>query len=428
MLKVYGLLAGILGQTPALPAGHPDIQPMAHANPSEPGAAEFDPNQPLPPGHPGASPLDGGPDAAMSAQEILERLDTMKAELKGRPKTAEIEFALGNLYYENARWPDAIDAYRQLLDRAEAPLARFLVLRQKTHLPASRPADCSFRGGPPSFDALIAAADEMTERNEVRAALACYEAALIPMTVALTRQGNAWFLIGNEDKAIADHEKALEILPDAPDNLFFLGAILFESGDGNVSRLKLAKSYWQRFLRSHPDPDREKMVSKDILRLQLAIDNHGRVPAEMPPQMRAMAVGPIAPPLPAPQLNEEQRKALEEALVGGETALAAKRWTAARDAFGAARKLDRGNVRAARGAGIALLNLGKLLEAEDALRDALGRDPNDSLALYELGEVFFKGEHYAGAARFWSQVIEEDPTLAEQLAVPSRLQAAQQAQ
>ncbi len=42
--------------------------------------------------------------------------------------------------------------------------------------------------------------------------------------------------------------------------------------------------------------------------------------------------------------------------------------------------------------------------------------------------MFFKSEHYAGAARFWSQVLEEDPKLAEEMRVKDRLQAAQQAQ
>src|SRR5580698_4409611 len=112
MLKLCGLWVGLIGQTPALPPGHPEIPPTAHANPSAPGPSEFDPRQALPPGHPAVAPLDDGgtPETAMSAKELLERLDKMKEQLKGRPKSAEIEFALGNLYYENSRWPEAIDS------------------------------------------------------------------------------------------------------------------------------------------------------------------------------------------------------------------------------------------------------------------------------------------------------------------------------
>src|SRR5581483_9124311 len=310
------LVAVFLADTAPLPPGHPDIQPMAHANPSAPGPAEFDASQNLPPGHPPVDAADGGTPATMSAKEILERLDQMKAQLKGRPKTAEVEFALGNLYYENSRWPDAIDAYRQLIERADGPLSRYLALRHEARLGSSR-GTCNL-DRQATFDALVAAADERAQKHEIPAALACYEAALMPLTVAFTRQGNAWYLIGNEDKALADHERALELLPGNPDSLFFLGAILFESGDGDVPKLKKAKEYWQAFLRSNPDPEREKLVSKDILRLQMAIDNHGRLPAEMPPRMRAMSVGPILPPAPAPSLSQAQQAKLDEAVARGQ--------------------------------------------------------------------------------------------------------------
>ena len=75
-----------------------------------------------------------------------------------------------------------------------------------------------------------------------------------------------------------------------------------------------------------------------------------------------------------------------------------------------------------------VLNQGKLLAAEAALRDALGREPSDSLALYELGEVFFENQHYAGASRFWTQVLEQDPKLGEELKLEAKLEAAQQAE
>src|ERR1700722_17577253 len=131
MVTVCGFLIGLLGQAPAPPAGHPDIPPMAHANPSEPGPSELDPDQALPPGHPAVQVTgDGGAgEPAMSAKEILDRLDKMKTELKGRPKTAEIEFLLGNLYYENSRWPEAIDYYRQLLQRDDGPIRHLIELR-----------------------------------------------------------------------------------------------------------------------------------------------------------------------------------------------------------------------------------------------------------------------------------------------------------
>jgi len=387
---------------------------------------------PLPPGHPDITAEDqAGQDAgAVSAQELLRRLDQMKSELKERPKTAEIEFALGNLYYDNARWPDAIDAYRQLLERAVDPIQRFLALRGRARRKPSPQMRCG-ESGTPAFAVLIAAAETSEARGDVEAALACYRQALLPLAVALTRQANAWYLIGNDDLAVAVHRRALELVPDNPDSLFFLGAIFFESGEGNLERLGQAKAVWTRFLAvvdAKTDPERYKIVTRDLVRVQLALDSHGHVAQEPAPEMQAMAVGPIAAPPPAPVLNGQQRRSLEQAVAEGEAALSRKRWEAARDAFARARRLDPGDLAAARGEGTALLNQGKLLEAEAALRDGLGREPTDALSLYELGEVYSRSEHYAGAAKFWLQVVEEDPKLAAKLELPAKIRRAEQLQ
>lgn len=425
---MIALLALLVSQAPALPPGHPDIAPTAHANPSGPTAQDFDNTLAQPGSYPDVNAMPDGGDA-MSAKDLLVKLDQMKAALKARPKTAEIEFALGNLYYENGRWPDAIDSYRQLLARAEGPLSRYQALRNHPHQPiAAKDARCGDGSDRMTFDALVEAADAKTQGGNVSAALMCYEAALLPMTLAFTRRGNAWYLIGNEERAIADHERVLAILPEDPDSLFFLGAILFEGGEGDVPRLKQAKGYWQRFLKVNDDPDRQQLVTKDLLRLQVAIDSRGKVPREMPPQMRAMSVGPITPPPPPRALRNDQRQALARAVARGTAALADKDWPAARAAFASGRQLDPGDVEAARGEGVALLKQGHLLEAEAALRDALGRNPDDALSLYQLGEVYFREEHYTGATRFWSQVMESDPKLSSELKLGEKIQAAQQAQ
>jgi cytochrome c-type biogenesis protein CcmH/NrfG len=69
-----------------------------------------------------------------------------------------------------------------------------------------------------------------------------------------------------------------------------------------------------------------------------------------------------------------------------------------------------------------------LREAEAALRDALGRAPDDALALYELGEVYARSEHYAGAAKFWLQVVDEDPKLSEKLQLAEKIRVAEERQ
>ncbi len=104
------------------------LRPTAHASPTGPMPDSFEEDH-LPPDHP--------PVAAdeVDSKKLLEKLDAMQDELKDRPKTAEIEYALGNLYYENARYPEAIDYYRQLLERSTAPLQRYLAARAHTTRP-----------------------------------------------------------------------------------------------------------------------------------------------------------------------------------------------------------------------------------------------------------------------------------------------------
>jgi cytochrome c-type biogenesis protein CcmH/NrfG len=141
--------------------------------------------------------------------------------------------------------------------------------------------------------------------------------------------------------------------------------------------------------------------------------------------MMGRGQGPIQPPPPPPELSPKQRHELELAVAEGQRRSAKKDWTGSLSAFEKARKLDRADPQAATGAGIALLQLGKRLEAEAAFRDALGRDPQNGPALYELGELFFESEHFAGATRFWNQLLEQDPNTAEKYRVRARLAEAQ---
>jgi len=83
-------------------------------------------------------------------------------------------------------------------------------------------------------------------------------------------------------------------------------------------------------------------------------------------------------------------------------------------AFGEARKLDAGDLKAARGDGIALLNLGARRRRRRAPGCARARSRRQPRPL-RAREVFFKSEHFTGAARFWSQVLAQDPKLAQQM-------------
>jgi tetratricopeptide (TPR) repeat protein len=406
-----------LGLAQTASPGHPSLQPMAHAIPAEPDKGDF--QQP-------SDATDGGEAApnAEDAKKLLEQLDAMKAELKSRPKTAEIEYALGNLYYENGRYPEAVDSYRQLIERTREPMQRYLAALAKSHKTISaEKAGCPFATRP-SYDQLVKIADEKNAAGDYSAAVVCYEAALLPVVTAHARRGNAFFLLGNEDNAVAEHQEALRIVPTYSDSLFFLGAILFEGGEGNVPRLKQAKEYWQRFLLSNPEPDREKLVRTDLTRLSAAIDNRGHIQKAQPPGMSPPS-GPIDPPPPPPELSDAQKRQLRALVAKGQRSLKAREWSEALAAFVQARKIDAGDGDAATGAGIALLNLGQRVDAEAAFRDALGRDPKNALALYQLGEVFFENQHYVGAARFWLQVMDQDPELGERMKLKGRIADAQ---
>ncbi|MHB8417583.1 MAG: tetratricopeptide repeat protein [Myxococcales bacterium] len=412
------------------------IRPTAHASPSGPAPQSFGGEaQPLPPGHPAVGQLPPGhpsmPPAedTMDSKQLLEKLDAMKDQLKDRPKTAEIEYALGNLYYENSRYPDAIDEYRHLLERSAAPLARYLAARKHPHRSIPPEAAGCPAASHPSYEQLIAIGDAKSAAGDLSAAVTCYEAALLPVVLAKARLANAFFLIGNPDRAAQEHREVLAIEPDFSDSLFFLGAILYESGDGDAAKLRQAADAWKRYLATDPEPDRAKLVRENLAKIDQALRNGGHLPAEAgeAPRgpMAGMGSGPIGPPPPAPELSASQQRELRTAVAEGQRLADKRDWAGSLAAFDRARGIDRADPDAATGAGIALLNLGQRADAEAAFRDALGRDPAHGLALYELGEVFFENEHYAGAARFWGQLEQSDPKLASQVGLSKRLADAQ---
>jgi tetratricopeptide (TPR) repeat protein len=363
----------------------------------------------------------------VDSKELLKRLDAMNAEMRDRPKTAEIEFALGNLYYENARYPEAIDLYRQLLDRAALPRQRYLEARKHPHHAIDpHQAGCATTDRP-TFEDLIAGADAKARAGDYSAAVLCYEAALLPMLAAQARRANAFFLIGNEDRAIEEHRAILAIEPTYSESLFFLGALLFETGNGSPSRLREARDIWRRYLATGPEPERERITRENLAKIDSALANGGRMPAGpgaggVGPMMGA---GPMQPLPPRPVLTAEQTQALNAAVAEGQRALEKRSWKEALESFHRALVLDPGNPDAARGAGMAFLELGQRMEAETAFRAALGRNPDDALALYELGEVFFQNQHYTGAARFWTQVLSMDPKVAAQFKLKERIAEAQ---
>src|SRR5437764_15163118 len=59
------------------------------------------------------------PDASADpadSKALLAEVDRLKDQLKDKPKTFEVLSALGNLYYENGRYLEAVDSLRQALE------------------------------------------------------------------------------------------------------------------------------------------------------------------------------------------------------------------------------------------------------------------------------------------------------------------------
>src|SRR5438105_8501454 len=98
---------------------------------------------------PAASPLDAGAEAlsAGDSKALLAEVDRLKDQLKDKPKTFEVLSALGNLYYENGRYLEAIDSFRQALELAAPFETEAEALRKKTRPAAELPVECR-RAGP----------------------------------------------------------------------------------------------------------------------------------------------------------------------------------------------------------------------------------------------------------------------------------------
>ena len=175
------------------------------------------------------APADGGAEPADS-KALLAEVDRLKDQLKDKPKSFEVLSALGNLYYENGRYLEAIDAYREAEALAAPAEARALALKEKRVKPAADlPAECRRSGPDYGLSKIAEAARNLDEPHELR----CLDAALEMELQTVSRRGNAFYLIGNPDSALAEHRKVLERSPDYPESLFFVGAIVLEQSNGN---------------------------------------------------------------------------------------------------------------------------------------------------------------------------------------------------
>ncbi len=219
----------------------------ADAPPPGPGAPAAAPAAPSP----GESPDQGPPSSA----ELLAQVEAMKSRLASAPKSLEILLALGNLYFQEHRYPDAIGWYDQAVALAEPVWKDYLALpegaRTKEPGPAVRQA-CA-RTQTRGFEPLANEARARTRKKDSAGAAFCYRAALEPSIGARIQRANAKLLAGDAAGAVADHEAVLGRIPDQPDALYFLGLALAETAEGNVGQLERARALWKRVAELQPN-------------------------------------------------------------------------------------------------------------------------------------------------------------------------------
>src|SRR2546426_11884841 len=120
------------------------------------------------PGAP-AAPADAGALDTSDSKALLAEVDRLKDQLKDKPKSFEVLSALGNLYYENGRYLEAIDAYREAEALAAPAEARALALKKKQVKPAADlPAECRRSGPDYGLSKIAEAAGKIDEPHELR--------------------------------------------------------------------------------------------------------------------------------------------------------------------------------------------------------------------------------------------------------------------
>ena len=351
--------------------------------------------------------VDAGAIDPGDSKSLLAEVDRLKDQLKDKPKTFEVLNALGNLYYENGRYLEVVDSFRQALELAGPAEAQAAALKKQGVRPAAElPAECRRAGAEYGLAQIAVAAAKMDPPKARR----CLDSALEMALAARARRGNALYLIGNSDGALAEHRKVLERSPDYPESLFFVGAILLEQSQGDKAKLAEGKKHWQRLLQVAPDHPRAALVKEtlpkadEVFKPQLPA-GHPQA-AELPPGHPKVGGGQAGAPMAhagneptaeevrnlqdAVQNTErtpELEKGLDELLAQGEKALDEGRYQDARDAVVRVMPMRPNDARTAAALGGAMRGLGRLEMAERTLSTALRADPKQPRALYEMGKL-----------------------------------------
>ena len=401
------------------------------------------------------------------SKALLAEVDRLKDQLRDKPKTFEVLTALGNLYYENGRYLEAVDSFREALDLAKPFQAQADELAKTVKPAADLPVECR-RAGPEYGLAEIAQASAKLDPPHH---LRCLLAALESTQAARARRGNSLYLVGHPDGALAEHRKVLEKSPDYPESLFFVGAILLEQSGGDKAKLAEGKKFWERLLKVAPDHPRAALVKESLPNVeQIFKPQGGAMPSGHPPVGGAQAAAPGSGALPpghpplagaeadgslpeghppvggaqgpmahsGPTAEEvaqvqdavqgtertpELEKGLDGLVVEGEKALDEGKYQDARDALVRVMPMRPGDARVSAGLGGAMRGLGRLDMAERTLTAALRTDPRQPRALYELGKLRAQQGNKAAALEQFRSLQQADPKFASAHKVDTEIQS-----
>jgi tetratricopeptide (TPR) repeat protein len=405
-------------------------------------------------------PAAAGPGAlanvdASDPKALLAAVDQLQGQLKDKPKTFEVLSALGNLYYENGRYLDAVDSLRQALAISAPFEARAQELRERKVKPAKDlPLSCRRGGQGYGLEEIAQAARKLDPENERR----CLDSALQMAVEARARRGDALYLVGNPEGALAEHRRVLAESPDYPESLFFMGAILLEQSRGDKAKLEEGKKYWRRLLAVAPDSPRAALVKDSLPRAdeifspkaQAAAgplppghpDLSGQPPAGHPPIAGSAPDAPMAhrgaTPEERPDVSPQELQAvaeaarntertpelergLDELTAQAEALLDQGKYQEARDAIVRVMPMRPDDARTAAAMGGAMRGLGREQMAERVLSRALQLDPKQPRALYEMGKLLAARGDKSGAAEKMRAVQATDPEFARSHGIAQEL-------
>jgi Flp pilus assembly protein TadD len=388
---------------------------------------------------------DAGAIDATDSKALLAEVDRLKDRLKDKPKSFEVLAALGNLYYENGRYLDAVDTLRQAEEfAAPAESARAILLAKGVKPQADLPSDCRRAG----TDYGLLQITQATQSMEPPRALRCLQAVLEQELVVRARRGNAFYLIGNADAALKEHRRVLAVAPEFPESLFFVGAILLEQSQGNKAMLEEGKKVWRKLLEVSPDNPRAPLVRETLPKADEVFakkaEGKGGIPAghppvaqedgSLPPGAAPTGSGPmahsgptseevanIADAVQGTERTPDLEKGLDDLLTQGEAALDRGDYQAARDQVVRVMPMRPNDARTAAALGGAMRGLGRTDMAQRTLGHALQLDPKQPRALFEMGKLEAAQGDSAGARKSFETLQQSNAAFAQSHKVADEL-------